>query len=64
MTEKELREIRRRFRPDKNSILSIKGCLVNSDKEIISKLSQPIAACSNEECEKLLGIMQNKSGMA
>lgn len=58
MTEKELREIRRRFRPDKNSILSIKGCLVNSDKEIISKFSQPIAACSNEECEKLLGIMK------
>ena len=58
MTDKELREIRRRFRPDKNSILSIKGCLVNSDKEIISKFSQPIAACSNEECEKLLGIMK------
>lgn len=58
MTDKELREIRRRFRPDKNSILSIKGCIVNSEKVIISQFNQPLAGCSVEESEKLLGIMK------
>ncbi len=58
MTEKELREIKRRFRPDKNNILSIKGCLVNSEKVIVSKFSQPMANCSAEESEKLLSIMK------
>lgn len=58
MTDKELREIRRRFRPDKNSILSIRGCLVNSDKEIVTKFNQPMADCSAEESEKLLSIMK------
>lgn len=60
MTDKELREIRRRFRPDKNSILSIKGCLVNADKEIVTKFNQPMATCSNEESEKILSIMKNR----
>ncbi len=58
MNEKELREIKRRFRPDKNNILSIKGCLVNGEKAIVARFNQPIAACSLEESEKLLGIMK------
>lgn len=58
MNEKELREIKRRFRPDKNNILSIRGCLVNGEKTIISRFNQPMAACSVEEGEKLLGIMK------
>lgn len=58
MTDKELREIRRRFRPDKSSILSVKGCIVNSENVIISRFNQPMAACSVEESEKLLGIMK------
>ena len=58
MTDKELREIRRRFRPDKNSILSIRGCLVNAEKEIVTKFNQPMATCSNEESEKILSIMK------
>jgi len=58
MNDKELREIRRRFRPDKSNILKIKGCLVNSEKTIVSQFSQPMAACSQEESEKLLSIMK------
>lgn len=58
MTDKELREIKRRFRPDKNNILSVKGCLVNSEKVIVSRFNQAMAACSQEEGEKLLGIMK------
>ena len=58
MTEKELREIKRRFRQDKNNILSIKGCLVNSQKVIVTHIDQPMASCSVEEGNKLLGIMK------
>ena len=58
MNDKELREIRRRFRPDKINILKIKGCLVNSEKTVVSRFSQPIASCSQEENEKLLGIIK------
>ena len=58
MNDKELREIRRRFRPDKNNILSIKGCLVNGEKTILSRFSQNLAGSSLEESEKLLSIMK------
>ena len=58
MNEKELREIRRRFRPQNNSILSIKGCLVNGEKTIVSQFDQPMAVCSADEGEKLLSIMK------
>ena len=36
MNQKELNEIRRRFKLDRNSISKIFGCYVNSNKEIIS----------------------------
>lgn len=58
MTEKELREIKRRFRQDKNNILSIKGCLVNSQKVIVTLIDQPMASCSVEETDKILSIMK------
>lgn len=58
MNEKELREIRRRFRPDKSNILKLKGCLVNSEKSIVSNFTQPIVSCTIEESEKLLSTMK------
>ncbi len=58
MNEKELREIRRRFRPDKTNILSIKGCIVNGEGTIIARLNQSMANCTVEESEKLLAIMK------
>lgn len=58
MNDKELREIRRRFRPEKNNILSIRGCLVNDQRAIVSVFNQPMASCSVEEGEKLFGIMK------
>lgn len=58
MTEKELREIKRRFRQDKNNILSIKGCLVNSQKVIVTHIDQPMASCSVDETDKILSIMK------
>ena len=39
MTEKEVSEIRRRFRAEKSNITRIRGCYVNEKKEIISQES-------------------------
>lgn len=58
MTDKELREIKRRFRPNKNSIFSIKGCFVNEKRELVKMFEQPMAICSEDENEKLLAIMK------
>ncbi len=58
MTEKELREIKRRFRPEKNNIPRIVGCFVNSNKQIIANISQPIEFSDSIVSEKLLGVMK------
>lgn len=58
MTDKELREIKRRFRPDKSNITNIKGCLVNENGEIVSEINQQISTSSQEESEKLLSVMK------
>ena len=57
MTEKELREIKRRFRPEKSNIPKIVGCFVNGNGQIISKISQPIGL-ESVVSEKLLGVMK------
>lgn len=58
MTEKELREIKRRFRPEKSNIPKIVGCFVNGNKQIISRISQPIGVTDSVVSEKLLGVMK------
>lgn len=54
MNEKEVAEIRRRFRPDKNNISSLRGCLVNEKKEIVSVFEQSLLTTPQEECENIL----------
>lgn len=58
MTEKELREIKRRFRPEKTNIPKIVGCFVNTNKEIISKINQSIRVEESVVTEKLLSVMK------
>jgi len=58
MTDKELREIKRRFRPERSNITKIVGCLVGANKEIISKISQPIMLSDSVVAEKLLSSMK------
>ncbi len=58
MTEKEIAELRRRFKPDKSNISAICGCYVNEKQEIISKFSQSIALMPENEAEKLLAILK------
>ena len=58
MTERELREIKRRFRPDKSNIARIVGCFVNSNKEIVARISQSIDLAETAVSEKLLAVMK------
>ncbi len=58
MTERELREIKRRFRPEKSNIPKIVGCFVNSNNQIIANISQPIEFSDSVVSEKLLGVMK------
>ncbi|MEM1484861.1 DUF4317 domain-containing protein [Oscillospiraceae bacterium PP1C4] len=58
MNEKEIAEIRRRYRPDKNNITHICGCYVNEKREIVSEFNQSLALMPQEESEKLLAILK------
>ena len=54
MTEREIAELRRRFRGDKSNITHVRGCYVNENREIISEFDQSITMMGQEESEKLL----------
>ena len=58
MTVKELGELRRRLRPDKNAISRIYGCYVNSSREIISYLDESLGTMPQEESEKYLSLLK------
>ncbi|MBW7572075.1 DUF4317 domain-containing protein [Caproiciproducens faecalis] len=58
MNEKEVSEIRRRFRQDKSNITHIRGCFVNDKREIVSQFDQSLALMSQEESEKFLAILK------
>ena len=58
MNEKELREIKRRFRPDKSNIPNIVGCFINSSGQIIYRFSQSILLSQTDESEALLSVMK------
>lgn len=58
MNEKEIAELRRRFRPDKSGIHHIRGCYVNENREIVSDFDQSLGMLSEEEAERLLGTVR------
>ena len=58
MNERELREIKRRFRPERSNIPKIVGCFVNSNKEIVYRISQSLALTDPSVSEKLLSTMK------
>lgn len=58
MNEKEVAEIRRRFRQDKSNITHIRGCYVNEKQEVVSEFNQSLALMSQEESEKFLAILK------
>lgn len=58
MNEKEIAEIRRRFRPDKSNISLVRGCYVNDQREIVSEFQQSLNIMPREEAENLLAILK------
>lgn len=54
MTEKEVAELRRRFRADKSNISRVYGCYVNERREVLTEFDQPISMLGQEEGEMLL----------
>ncbi len=58
MNQRELGELRRRFRPDKSAISRIYGCYVNSSKEVISYIDASLGFMPQEEAEKYLGLLK------
>lgn len=58
MTEKELAELRRRYRKDKSNITRVCGCFVNEQKEIISEIDQGIGLMPEEEAEQMLRMLK------
>ena len=58
MNEKEIAEIRRRFKADKSNITHVRGCYVNEKREIIAEFNQSLTMSRPEESEKLLGILR------
>ncbi len=58
MNQKELGEIRRRFRPDHNNIQRIYGCYVNTNKEIIASFEESLGLLSQNETEKYLTLLK------
>ena len=58
MNQKELGELRRRFRPDRSAVSRVYGCYVNSGREIISYLDESLGQMPQEEAEKYLGLLK------
>ena len=58
MNEREVSELRRRFRPDKSSISHVLGCYVNEQGEIVARFDQSLGLMSQEETEKFLTLLK------
>ena len=54
MNEKEIAEIRRRFRPDKTNIAKIRGCFVNEAHELVSEFYESLGLLAPEQTEDIL----------
>lgn len=57
MTKKEISELRRRLRPDRNAIGRVYGCYVNSRKEVISYLDESLGTMPQEEARRYLELL-------
>ncbi len=58
MNQKEVSELRRRWRPEKNAVSRIYGCFVNSSREIVSDLDESLGTMPEEEADKYLGLLK------
>lgn len=58
MNDKEIAELRRRFRAEKTSISRIRGAYVNEKREIISEMDQSVALMSETEADEILSLLK------
>ncbi len=58
MNDKEIAELRRRFRAEKTSISRIRGAYVNEKREIISEMDQSVALMSETEADEILTLLK------
>ena len=58
MNLKEVSELRRRFRMDRNAISRIYGCFVNSSREIVSYVDESMGILPQDEAEKYLNLLK------
>ncbi len=58
MNNKELAEIRRRFRPERSNICRVSGCLINEKKEIAGIFDQPLGELHPQLTEQLLPVLR------
>ncbi len=58
MNQKEISELKRRFRLGKNAMGRIYGCYVNAQKEIVSYLDESLDRMPEEEAKKYLTLLK------
>ena len=58
MTDRELREIKRRFRPDKSNVSRIVGCFINENKQVSYKINQSLSLGDSVVSEQLLAVLR------
>ncbi len=58
MNDREIAEIRRRFRPEKSGICHVRGCCVNDKQEIIAEFDQPLNETLPEETEAIFALLR------
>ena len=58
MNQKDLREVRRRVRPEHNSVRSIYGCFVNGGREIIADFEESVGLLSEDESERYFSLIR------
>ncbi len=58
MNEKEVAELRRRYRKDKSNISRVCGCFVNEKKEMIAEFDHSLGLMPEEESEQILSVMK------
>lgn len=58
MNQKEVAELRKRFKPEKSAISRIYGCYVNSIGEVVSYLDESLGMMPQEEAEKYLNLLK------
>ena len=58
MNQKELNELRRRFRPERSGIAHVYGCFVNGMREVVAETDVSLGMSGKEEQEMYLTLLR------